>query len=159
MDITRLYGVAMKYDYKMVNIYIDKNGTLYVVPTGESKKFGGAIVDLDLIVKLDFPYSDNDLENSLMRAIEDCFSIEPNVSLSVSALERFLNIKGFSKAVKDKRLVILEWNCDEGYFFLPTKKLTKQGFEHLESEKIYVGKKLIKGVLSKKFMDAIKLSK
>jgi len=60
-----------------------------------------------------------------------------------------LNIKEFSKAVKDKKLIIFGWDCDEGYYVVLTQKVPKQGFVHIEEKKLYLGKKLIDGALAK----------
>ena len=48
-----------------------------------------------------------------------------------------MNIKEFSKAVKDKKLIIFGWDCDEGYYVVLTQKVPKQGFVHIEEKKIF----------------------
>lgn len=46
----------MKIQYRLLHIYIDGKANLLAIPTGESKKFGGAIMELDLVKEIKAPY-------------------------------------------------------------------------------------------------------
>ena len=148
----------MKITYRVVQAYVDEKDNLIVIPTGESKKFGRAIMGLDIINQLNMPYSDEELENTLKSAFSQCFTNEPDDTTNISSLEKFLKIKGYAKAVKNRRLVVCKWDCDDGYIITPTKKVPKEGFVHMKDNKIVLGKELKDGELSKAFKEAMKLS-
>ena len=149
----------MDISFRIVNIYVDKNNNLLIIPTGESKKLCGALIDLDIVNKLQFPYSDEDLEEILKKSLNECFSKKPNDLTSESSLERYLNVKGFSKAVKDRKLVVFGWNCDEGYYVIPTNKIPKRGFVDIEDKKFDIGKELRDGILAKAIKASIQIAK
>jgi len=64
----------MGIDYRMVNIYVDAGNNLLAIAVGESKRMVGAIVELDIVNEIRFPYSDLKLETVLKRALQQCFS-------------------------------------------------------------------------------------
>lgn len=149
----------MDIDFRIVNIYVDKYNNMLAIPIGQSKKLNGAIVDLDIVNELQFPYSDEYLEDVLKKTLNQCFSQVPNDTTNVSSLERYLNVKGFSKAVKDKKLVVFGWNCDEGYYVIPTNKVPKRGFVDIEDRKLYLGDELKVGVLAKAIKESILIAR
>lgn len=149
----------MDIDLRIVNIYVDKDNNLLIIPTGESKKLCGALIDLDIVNELQFPYSDEDLEEILIKSLNECFSKKPYDLTSESSLERYLNVKGFSKAVKDRKLIVFGWNCDEGYYVIPTNKIPKRGFVDIEERKFYIGMELREGILAKAIRESIKVAK
>lgn len=148
----------MDIDFRIVNIYVDRGNNLLAIPIGESKRINGAIVDLDIVNGLQFPYSDENLEKVLKKTLNQCFSQVPNDTTNESSLERYLNVKGFSKAVKDKKLVVFGWNNEEGYYVIPTKKIPKRGFVDIEDKKLYLGNELNDGILAKAIKEAIQVA-
>ena len=64
----------MEYTYRIVNIYIDEADNLYFIPTGQCEKWGGTM-DIDIVIQLSSPYSDEELFGELMRSMELCYSI------------------------------------------------------------------------------------
>lgn len=149
----------MEYLYKCVQIYVDVMNNLYVVPTSRSEKWGGAIMDIDLITQLNSPYTDYELEETLLKALQLCYTKEPSDNLKSTAIEKFLNIKGYGKAVKDKKLITFEWSKETGFTVTPTCKLQKKGYINLDDNKIFVlGHDFEKDALAKAVRESITLS-
>lgn len=142
----------MVHDYKSVNIYADPQGNLFLIPKGESLDL---TMELDIIRELKNPYNDEELENALLDSMNLCYtelpSEEPN-----SILVRHLGLKSYSKAVKDKRLVIFDWNSSDGYIVVPSIK--KRGYEHLTEQSIFLGKSFKNGELANAVKKALELS-
>jgi hypothetical protein len=148
----------MGFNYKLVHIYSDLNQNLIFIPTGESKKWGGTLA-IDSVTELKHPYSDEQLEEALNSSLDRCYSLKPDESLKESALEKYLGVKGFSKACKGKKLVLFEWLAKEGFSFTPTDKVKGEGYNHLSEQKISFGKNVNKGDLANAVKKAIELSK
>src|SRR5690606_26594032 len=128
--------------YKIVTVYVDKNDNLIAIPSGESEKYG--IKELDITFQLTSPYSDEELEICLMSALNKSYSQKADDS-SISSIEKTLNVKGFEKAVRNRKVVLFEWLEDEGYFVTPTNKLPRRGFVHVEDKKAGLGKVILEG--------------
>lgn len=149
----------MGYDYRTVIIYVDVKDNLFIVPTGESKRLCGATMELDLLKHLAFPYSDVEVEETLLKAMELCFSMEPDDAPGYrTVMEKYLNVKGYAKAVKDKKCIIFHWDVDDGYSVTATQKVPKEGYVHLKDKAIQLGKDIKKGELVKVLKEAIQLS-
>lgn len=121
---------------------------------------GGAIIDIDIPHKLNVPYNDNKLEDEIDNALKDCYSKEADGISKYTAIEKVLNIKGWEKAVADKKLVILLWNENEGYQIMPMKKepKPKRGYTAIEEQIIKLEKHFVPGELAKAVRVAIKIS-
>ncbi|EKD94630.1 MAG: hypothetical protein ACD_26C00004G0001 [uncultured bacterium] len=137
--------------YRVVFVYVDKKDNLLIIPTGESEKYG--TMGLDLFYQLDSPYSNDELEKTLHEALDMCCSKKPQDDTTESSIERHLKVKGFSKAVKDKKLVSVNWNIDDGFYVTPTQKIPKKGYVHMND--IILGKELEYGALTKALKFAI----
>jgi hypothetical protein len=148
----------MKYNYKSVHIYADSSQNLILIPTGESKKWGGTL-EIEAVTELKAPYSDEQLEQELINSMDRCYSLKPDESLKESVLEKFLGIKGFSKACKGLKIILFEWLAKDGFFFTPTNKVKGEGYLHLSEQKISLGKSFNKGDLANTVKKAIELSK
>ena len=147
----------MEFLYKNVSIYADTSDNLIIIPTGNSEKWGGA-VDIDLAFQLNSPYTDEELEESINKALVQCFSLKPNEDIKETVIERFLKIKGYSKAVKERRFVSLFWNVNEGYIITPTKKVPRQGYVHINDKSFRLGLKPQMGEIGLAIREAMKLS-
>jgi hypothetical protein len=130
---------------------------LIIIPTGRSEKWGGAL-DLDLPIRLDFPYNDDDLENEIYYAFEQCFSLIPDENAKETVLEKALNIKGYSKAARDRRFISAFWNVDEGYIVTPTQKVPRQGYCHLTEKAFELGSNPKKREIATAIRAAISIS-
>lgn len=146
----------MKVTYKSVIVYIDKDDTIIAIPMGKSKKY--CIAGIDLVLEIKKPYSDMELELFLKEAIDKCYSMKSDDSSEVSSLEKYLDIKGFAKAVKNRRVISFGWYYDIGYVLVPTHKKPRQGFVHMEDKTIKLGQELKEGELSKAFKEVAELS-
>ncbi|WP_157721779.1 hypothetical protein [Tumebacillus avium] len=146
-------------DFKMVSLYSASNGDLYILPRGISKKWGGAIIDLELPHFLESGYTDQMLESDVKQVVDDWNVMEPSEELKPSVIEKVVKVKGYVKAVKNMKYVSLEWNVEEGYTVIPTINSGKNGFDHLEDESISCGINLGAGALAQAIRTAIALSK
>jgi hypothetical protein len=142
----------MVHDYKSINIYADPQNNLFLIPKGESSDL---TMELDIIHELKHPYSDEELENALLESMDLCYSKLPSEELN-SIIVKHLGLKSYSKAIKDKRLVIFDWNSSEGYIVVPSIK--KRGYEHLTEQSIFLGKSFKNGELANAVKKAMELS-
>lgn len=126
-----------KIDYKHVSIYKSKNNTLYIIPSGISKKYG--ILDINKVYELSYPYNNEDLYKRIIDSLKQCSYKKPKKS-EKSVLELYLGISGYQKAIKDKVLLALQWDMKSGYYLTPTKK--ERGFKYLEDKNILLGEKI-----------------
>ena len=115
-------------------------------------------IDINLAFQLKSPYTDEELEKSISKALVQCFRLKPNEDIKETVIERFLKIKGYSKAVNERRFVSLFWNVDEGYIVTPTKKVPRQGYVHINDKALKLGLKPRMGEISLAIRQAIKLS-
>lgn len=119
-------------NFKNVRIYYDVKGTIYLIPTGISRKFN-VPMDIHIVNTLVQPITEDELDALLYKTLDQCYSLYPEED-SISPIERFLKVRGYSKAVKDKKYVSLGWNTFEGYSVTPTQRSKgKKGYVHLES--------------------------
>ena len=143
----------MKEDYSVVFIYIDQKDNLIVIPTALSSR--KTMKEINLVDVLNSPYTDEQIEDTLIKGMEKCHSIKPDESSDESVIEKHLGIKGYSKAIKNLRLVNFRWLKDEGYSFSPNVK-NRGGFASFK--RINLGKILEKGQLAKAFKEVLDIS-
>lgn len=145
----------MNYEFKNVNIYIDEIGTLYFVPTTCTTNYG--TVEVSNIIKLESPYSDQDIEEVLHQTLSLCNLYPPDDDfLKRPALAKYFNTSSYTKAIKGKKSVYFEWYEEvSGYTVVPTKK-EKNGYTHLTP--IHLGKVVSEGDFAKAIRKAIELS-
>ncbi len=143
-------------NYKQVDIYVDKNRNLIVVANGLIDKWGGIIAGIDVVEKLDVPYTEDMLKNLLISMMDKWCSRVP-VEGDPSPLEKFLGVKGYSKAVKGRKLICFSWNNEEGYIIRPSIR-EKKGFSLQDDQKITLGKDIQGNVLADAITQAIEAS-
>jgi len=144
----------MEHAFKNVDVYVDNSENLIAIPHGHSKKY--SMAGLDIILTLSSPYDDEQLAIFLEDAMSKCFCQEADDNSGLSSLEKHLQIKGYSKATKSRRLVGFEWFADQGYVLMPTQK--KRGFVHMEDKKINLGHEVSKETLAAAFREAMAIS-
>ncbi|WP_033166105.1 hypothetical protein [Clostridium sp. KNHs205] len=147
----------MEYLYRKLSIYADPDDNLIIFPTGLSLKWEVTVI-LDLPVQLLNPYTDEELEKAIYQSMDQCFSIVPDDENKTTPIEKFLNIKGYSRAVKERRLIFFFWNVDEGYRITPTKKESRQGYCSMVDKAIRLGLNPKEGEIAKAIREAMKLS-
>ncbi|RCX07643.1 hypothetical protein DFR58_1503 [Anaerobacterium chartisolvens] len=148
----------MVYDYKCVSVYADPNNNLIIIPNGQSQKWGGATAEIDIVNEILVPYSDDDLEKALINAMELCYSKDPDADGDISPIAKHLKVKGYSKAVKNKRYICFRWDIDDGYYLIPTEKVPKRGYVHQEDKIIMLGKNIEYGKLAQAVKEALNLA-
>jgi hypothetical protein len=147
----------MEHEFKSLTIYIDQNNGIIILSCGESKRWGGTM-DIDVEQRLTSPYSTEELEIKLQNALEQCYSKEVDEYSKTTPLEIVTNIKDYAKAVKTRRLVYLECDLNKGYRVVPTEKIPRQGYVHLEDEEIKLPLNYSKNQLAEAVNKAISLS-
>lgn len=146
-------------EYRVVFIYADARDNLFIVPTGEAKRLYGGTMEIELIKHLPYPYRDEEVEEALVEAMKLCFTKDPDDAPGYrTAIEKYLNIKGYAKAVKDKKLIEFHWDIDDGYSVIPSQKIPKQGYIDLTDKTIWLGKEIKKGELARALKEAMEIS-
>ncbi|WP_169089014.1 hypothetical protein [Paenibacillus sp. PL91] len=59
-----------------------------MVPTGSSKKIGGA-VDINIVNELKFPYTDDAIEEMLLLTFNQCYTKNPDELISTTPIEQY----------------------------------------------------------------------
>ena len=149
----------MKHTFKSISVYFDKDSNLIGVPSTEIKKWN-ALVDIDAIVNLTFPYSDDELEQFLENVFDLCYSLTPKELPKQSALQNYLEVKSYSASVKGLGLVSIKWIDKQGYTITPTwqNAKMKNAFGHLEDRAIGISDRYVKGELARSFRSVMNLS-
>lgn len=140
-------------DYKIVSIYADFKNNLILIPNGEAEDLQ---MELDLVSEIKIPYSEDQLEELLLKVMDQCFLIKPDIESKMSPIEKHLGIKGYSKATKGLKYVSFNWNSSDGFFFTPSIK--RKGYDYLPDETVYLGKSFQKGELAKAVKKALEIS-
>lgn len=146
----------MDYLFRSIIIYVDPKDNLIIIPTGYSEKT--YTIGIDLVSQLDAPYNDEEIEHAIKTAYDQCFTKKPDENIKETPIERFLKVKGYKKAVKDKKVINFFWNVDEGYTITPTKMIPKQGYAHMIDRAFRLGHNPQKGEIAKAIREAMKIS-
>jgi hypothetical protein len=146
-----------KYNYKEVSVYFNADEKLMGVPCGKSSKYD--IAQLDFLFQLEPGYSDDALEVFIEKLFNACYS-KKCIDDGKTAIEKYTNAKSYYSAVKNLKLIIINWSKADGYTFMPTKagKKYKGAFEHMTQDKIFVPCSCEKGDLAKSFRQTMKIS-
>ena len=144
--------------YKVIGIYFTTKEDLILIPSGISEKWGGATVELELYHRLEKGFTAEQLDKEIYRTFAEFNIQKPNDVLKPSALEKYLNIKGYSKAIKGMKFVNASWNSADGYYVLPTVNKGKNGFNYMDDKKIILGKNVKPGDLAEAVIRAIEIS-
>jgi hypothetical protein len=148
-------GRHMVHDYKVVSIYADSEENLIIIPNGESPELG-LTMEIDLVNELNCPYSDEQLEETLLNNMDQCYSILPDETSKQSVLEKHLGVRGYSKATNGRKHVIFKWSASDGYLITPTVR--KRGYFLLPDQAIALGKSFKNGELANAVKKALVLS-
>jgi hypothetical protein len=159
MNLKKFMDLFKRNKYKNVGIYINKQNDLYMVPSGSSKILGGGTKEINIVNELNAPYTDEAIEELLFITFEQCFSKNPDELVNVTPIELYLNIKGYSSAVRNKKYINCFWNDEIGYEITPTFKVPYNGYRHQMDKKIVIGKKVKPGDLANAVKAAINKSK
>jgi len=149
----------MNNSFKNISVYFDVNQNLIGVPSTIIKKWN-ALADIDNIVSLKSPYSDDELEQFLESVFNLCYSYTPTDLPKQSALQKYLGVKSYSASVKELGLVSITWLDKQGFTITPTwqNAKMKNAFNHLVDKAINIANCPIKGELAKTLRSVMKLS-
>ena len=139
-------------DYKYISIYVEQNGTLLGIPSGNSKKYDMA--DLDLLFVLKPTYYEGELEQFILKIFNECFS-EASKDDEISSIEKYYNCKGYKKAVNNLKLIHISCLRDKGFSLTPTINSHKMGFTLIENKTIFVETNFKKGQMAKAFSNTL----
>jgi len=147
------------YNFKSISIYFDKLNNLLGVPSTIVKKWN-ALVDIDKITNLIFPYTIEDVELFLKNTFCLCYAYELENLPKISAIQNYRGAKSYSTTVKNLGMVSLSWLDGQGYKVIPTWQNARQknAFVHLESKTTYVSEHYEKCELAVNLFKAINLS-
>ena len=121
----------MAQDYKIINIYIDKNKALYGAPFGPSEKYGKRPIDrLFLLMP---GYSDEMLCDFVNRLFDKCDSEDAMDDMPPS-IQTYLKARSYSEAIKNLGLLVGFYSEGEGFAFTPTENIAKKGFVMLDNK-------------------------
>lgn len=149
----------MKFDFKNVTVYIDKSEDILIVPCGIWPAHN-ITAEISNIVELKHPYTLEQLQFALEEGLQLCYSQNVDSDFpKVTSLEKYLNVKGYKKAIKNKKVVSLFWNKEDGYQVTPTTYADKKGFVHQEENTIILGAKPASLGIAEAVVKAITLSK
>jgi hypothetical protein len=145
-------------DYKQLNIYFDiKSSNIIIISTGRNAVYGGTS-EIDRIQEVGYPYDAEQLYQKITNSLNNCYSLESYINDKPTPIENYLKIKGYGKAVKGKKLLILSWSLDTGYIIVPTEKIKKRGYVHIQDKMIKLGQELEKNNLLHSIIQATRAS-
>ena len=110
--------------YKKINVYVDRDYNLYGEPMSEDTTHQMDVA-IEPITKLEYPYSDEQLEDFFKTVFGLCFSYyvehdtlvntRNNPKKKMSPFEKYMKARSWKAAVKDFGLININWYKDEGY--------------------------------------------
>ncbi|GGI12897.1 hypothetical protein [Gottfriedia solisilvae] len=147
----------MDHTFKQINLYYDiVQSDLVIISTG--RLVGLGIIEIENIEKVTVPFQDSELYNKINNCLEQCYSRIPPIPAKSSSLAIMLNKKNYSQATKNKKLIVLTWDEDEGYIICPTQKEKRNGYQHLVESQLILGQKLDETNLTSAINKCIELS-
>ncbi|WP_106769025.1 hypothetical protein [Paenibacillus faecalis] len=142
---------------KILNIYVDSE-KLYICSTQTVNKTYET-VEKGFITELNSLSSEGELQAALFESLKNCNLELLDENPEVSSLEKHLGVKGYDKAIKDKKGVTLFLVPKEGYSITPTEKY-RWGYMGIGDEiHLSVEDALVNNNLAKAVLQAISLSR
>lgn len=133
-------------EFWTISIYVDKDKNLIGIPCGLSEKYG--IADIDVVLRLKAPYTDQRLEQYIEEIIDACYSKQHNDQSDFSTIEKFRKIKGFIEATKDLTLITLVKTKTAGYSVMPTFNDYERGPLAIEDDEVCLPLRYRKGEMA-----------
>lgn len=107
----------MEKEFYTISVYVDKDENMIGIPCGESDKYG--IADIDKVVLLKAPYTDEQIESFIEEVISYCYTKKHNDDNPLSTIEKYTKKKGFVNATADLTLLSIV-KMKENYSLMPT---------------------------------------
>jgi len=113
-----------QHSWKSINIFVDRDYNLYGIPQSEDTTHQMA-VSIEPVTKLEYPYSDEQLEEFFKTVFGFCFSYyvehdtlvntRNNPQKNRSPIEKYMKARSWKAAVKDLGLINISWYKKDGY--------------------------------------------
>ena len=107
----------MEKEFYTISVYVDKDENMIGIPCGESDKYG--IADIDKVVLLKAPYTDDQIESFIEEVISYCYTKKHNDDNPLSTIEKYTKKKGFVNATADLTLLSIV-KMKDNYSLMPT---------------------------------------
>lgn len=121
----------MAQEYKIINVYIDKNKTLYGAPFGPSEKYGKRPIDKLFLLMPD--YSDEMLCDFVTRLFDKCDSEDARDDMPPS-IQTYLKARSYQEAIRNLGLLVGFYAEGEGFAFTPADNIAQKGFVMREDQ-------------------------
>jgi hypothetical protein len=151
---------------RKTGFFIESGGDLLGIPYGKSKYFSNVYSLIDLVFRLTSPYSDAELEELILTAVEKCFSMDPfnesddSDKDSKIVLSKYYNVGSEVEATKKLSHLTLDFVEGEGYFLTAFINDQKGMFwSSPNSTDIFVPEHFTPGDLAKTFRQVASLCK
>lgn len=125
-----------------ISIYIDKDENLVGVPCGLSEENG--VSDIDVVLRLASPYSDQQLEKYIEKVIDACYTKVHNDESEYSTMEKFTKKKGFANATSDYTLISIVKTKDS-FSIMPAFNDFERGPVMIDDDEVMLPIKFSKG--------------
>ncbi len=135
----------MKKEFYTISVYTDDSENMIGIPCGESDKYG--IADIDKVVLLNAPYTDDELENFIEEVISYCYTKKHNDASPLSTIEKYTKKKGFVNATADYTLISIV-KTDESYSLMPTFNDIEKGPLAIDDDEHIIANPYKKGELA-----------
>lgn len=107
----------MEKEFYTISVYVAKDENMIGIPCGESDKYG--IADIDKVVLLKAPYTDEQIESFIEEVISYCYTKKHNDDNPLSTIEKYTKKKGFVNATADLTLLSIV-KMKDNYSLMPT---------------------------------------
>ena len=107
----------MEREFYTISVYVDNDENMIGIPCGDSDKYG--IADIDKVVLLKAPYSDDQIESFIEEVISYCYTKKHNDDNPLSTIEKYTKKKGFVNATADLTLLSIV-KMKDNYSLMPT---------------------------------------
>lgn len=144
----------MEKEFYTISIYVDEKENLIGIPCGESKKYG--IADIDKVLLLKAPYSNERLETYVDEVIDACYTKEHNDNSELSTIEKYTKTRGFVNATKPYTLISIV-KTKESYSLMATFHDYEKGPLVIDDDERIIPNPYSKGELAKVFRDFVQI--
>lgn len=144
----------MDKEFYTISVYIDENENMIGIPCGESDKY--QIADIDKVVLLNAPYTDNEIESFIEETISYCYTKKHNDSSPLSTIEKYTKKKGFVNATKDFTLISIVKTKDN-YSLMPTFNDYEKGPLVIDDDERFLLNPYKKGELAEIMKDFVQV--
>lgn len=132
-------------EFWTISVYVDEKENLIGIPCGLSEKYG--IADIDVVLRLKAPYSDERLEQYIEEIMASCYTKAHNDASDYSTIEKYRKIKGFLEATKDLTLLTIV-KTETGYSIMPTFNDYERGPLAIEDDEVCLPLRYRRGELA-----------